>query len=177
MLTAFCVNWVGVSNGFVHGPVLRACWRLYGWSMGRNAVYGVQFQDRTQGRELLGRAKRLYLPASNSASACSYPGYRFIFPATLQLARGPAFVGPFFVPLQRPTAYTVGRFLLPIACNQCANTPGVCVQPMERPTPGRRSTPGTPGSAIGVCRAILAPFLRLWHCYPACVFSAVFGAF
>lgn len=117
------MNLAGISNGTVHGPVLCAPGRLYAGHMVRNAVSSVQFQDRTQGREILARAERLYISAGNSASACSYPDHRFIFPATLQLARGPAFVGPFFMPQQWLTAYTVGRFSFSIPAPSAPTRP------------------------------------------------------
>ena len=105
-----------------------------------------------------------------------------MFPAQ-KLTRGPATAGPFFMFLERLTAYTVGRFSFPIPATiatprhvSAYTSAAVCVQPMEPPAPEQRSTPGTTRHAIGVCRAILAPFYRPWHCYHTHVFTPVFGA-
>ncbi len=87
------------------------------------------------------------------------------------------------MPQQRLTAYTVGRFLLSILATSATAAPrerpysmAVCVQPMEAVHTGQRPRRAYARRATGVSMAILATFLRPWHCYTAPVFTPVFGA-
>lgn len=70
----------------------------------------------------LRRAERLYIPASVGTSPRYPADPRLIFP-TEKLTRGPATAGPFFMPLQRLTAYPVGRFLLSILATSATAAP------------------------------------------------------
>lgn len=130
------------------------------------------------------RAERLYIPASACTSPRYPASYRPSFPAQIQLAHWPRRLsGPFFMPPATAHGLHRGPFFVSDPRYECHGRArerlyprAVCVRSMEAVHTGQRPRPAYPRRATGVCRAILAPFLRPWHCYTARVFTPVIWA-